>query len=267
MSTYLDARIDALRGFGSRSASARTRLVGEKWQKQHDAEAARKQVETKLKASAEQRAAEMMRAVQQSQAAAKQREAQQKANLAASQARTKAATDYAQKRLDPWYQAGTDALGKLQEKIDSGPGEFEESPGYQFRLEEGQKAIERSAAARGGVLSGAAIKAGMRYNQDFATNDYDNFLRRYYESMQPLERMSGQGMTAGTQQGNFGMEGANAMAQQGLAGTTAIGKAQQYGADAYAQGIQQSANILAEQQKAAAERDYGYAAWKAGDEF
>ncbi|MCK4826846.1 hypothetical protein KA005_64520, partial [bacterium] len=109
-------------------------------------------------------------------------------------AETATATATARGDLEPWRKAGTDALGQLQTKISAGPGEFEESPGYQFRLGEGQKAIERGAAARGGALSGAAVKAGMRYGQQFATQDYDNFLRRYYESMNPLERMSGQGM-------------------------------------------------------------------------
>ena len=267
MATYLDNRIAALKGFGVYSSHARTGLIGEKWQKNRDAEQARKNVATKLKESAEERAAKMIKAAGYSQQAAATMAEQQRANLAESQARTEAATKQAQEYMNPWREAGTDALGKLQKKIDDGPGEFKRSPGYQFRLDEGQKAIERGAAARGGVLSGAATKAAMKYGQRFATEDYDRFLGRYYESMEPLERMSGQGMSASERMGGYGMTGARDMATQGQTATDRIGQATQYGAEAKAGGTISSADIIAEQQQSAAERDYGYAAWKAGDEF
>jgi hypothetical protein len=54
-----------------------------------------------------------------------------------------------------------------------------DDPGYQFRLDEGQKGIERTAAARGGVLSGAAVKAAERFGQDYASNEYGNSFNRY----------------------------------------------------------------------------------------
>lgn len=52
-------------------------------------------------------------------------------------------------------------------------------PGYQFRLREGQKAVNRSAAAGGGLLSGAAAKAMDRYSQDYASNEYQNSYNRW----------------------------------------------------------------------------------------
>ena len=52
------------------------------------------------------------------------------------------------------------------------------TPGYQFRVDEGQKALERSAAARSGVLTGRQLKATERYGQDVATAEFDNILRR-----------------------------------------------------------------------------------------
>ena len=193
------------------------------------------------------------------------------ASTAATIASTTAATDTARGDLSPWRKAGTDALGQLQTKIAAGPGEFEESPGYQFRLGEGQKAIERGAAARGGALSGAAVKAGMRYGQDFATKDYDNFLRRYYDSMQPLERMSGQGMEAARGMGQFSMQGARQAddarsrggdarfrATQGMAGAT------RYGGESLAGGIMNAANIMAAQQASRTQKDVAYNAWKQG---
>ena len=52
--------------------------------------------------------------------------------------------------------------------------DFEQDPGYAFRMSEGLKAIDRTAASRGGMLSGAALKAAGRYGQDYASNEYQN---------------------------------------------------------------------------------------------
>ena len=53
--------------------------------------------------------------------------------------------------------------------------QFRDSTGYQFRLGEGQKGLERSAAARGGLLSGAAIKAAADYGQNTASGEFGNY--------------------------------------------------------------------------------------------
>jgi hypothetical protein len=50
--------------------------------------------------------------------------------------------------------------------------QWQTDPGYEFRLGEGQRAIERSAAARGGLLSGGTLKDTMRFGQDMASNEY-----------------------------------------------------------------------------------------------
>jgi hypothetical protein len=55
---------------------------------------------------------------------------------------------------------------------------LEAQPGFKFRLAEGQKGVERSAASRTGTLSGAATKAMAEYNQNFASNEYDNAVNR-----------------------------------------------------------------------------------------
>jgi hypothetical protein len=56
--------------------------------------------------------------------------------------------------------------------------DFVKDPGYEFRQAEGNKALERSAAARGGLYSGAALKALDRYNQDYASNEFNNAFNR-----------------------------------------------------------------------------------------
>lgn len=59
------------------------------------------------------------------------------------------------------------------------PAQFQVDPGYAFRMSEGMKGLERSAAARGGLLSGAALKGIQRYGQDLASQEYQNAFNRY----------------------------------------------------------------------------------------
>jgi hypothetical protein len=49
--------------------------------------------------------------------------------------------------------------------------DFEADPGYAFRLKEGLKSLDAQAASRGGLISGAALKAAGRYGQDYASNE------------------------------------------------------------------------------------------------
>ena len=63
----------------------------------------------------------------------------------------------------PWLQAGQWATNALRQKIEAGPGDYTKSPGYEFRLGEGVKTLERGAAARGNLLSGAQSKALVEY--------------------------------------------------------------------------------------------------------
>lgn len=118
---------------------------------------------------------------------------------------------YQQSRKDyaPWREAGTEAINQLSNMVQQGPGKYTESPGYEFRLREGQRALEGSASARGNVLSGAAQKAAIRYGQDYATNDYDNFLARYYQSLTPYQSLAGVGMTATQGTTGAGMNATN----------------------------------------------------------
>jgi len=182
-------------------------------------------------------------------------------------ASTQAATNRATKLHEPWRQAGVDALGKLVKKIDAGPGDYKQSPGYKARLEEGKRAIDASSAARGGALSGRAVKEAMRFGQDYATRDYDNFLRRYYDSMQPLERLSQYGQSAASSQAGIVQSGANRESGIYLDTANKMAAADQYGGEAQATGTIDAANIMAAQQQAIADRDLGYAAFKTGKDF
>ena len=72
---------------------------------------------------------------------------------------------------------GQEGYGALMK--DFGEEDFRTDPGYQFRLSEGMKALDRQAAARGGLVSGSALKATQRYGQDVASQEYSNAFNRY----------------------------------------------------------------------------------------
>lgn len=84
----------------------------------------------------------------------------------------------------PWLEAGQRALPRVEAQANAMPAAFSgkvnmlADPGYAFRLAEGQKALERSAAARGGLISGGALKAAERYGQDYASQEYQNAYNR-----------------------------------------------------------------------------------------
>lgn len=96
---------------------------------------------------------------------------------------------YDQNRADlaPYRDAGYTALGQIGAGTKAG-GEFNRNftmadfradPGYAFRTAEGMRGLEASAAARGGALSGGALKAIARYNQDAASQEYGAAYNRY----------------------------------------------------------------------------------------
>lgn len=55
---------------------------------------------------------------------------------------------------------------------------LQEDPGYQFRLNAGQGALERSAAARGVLRTGGTLKDILEYGQNFAGQEYENAYNR-----------------------------------------------------------------------------------------
>lgn len=58
------------------------------------------------------------------------------------------------------------------------PQDLEMDPGYAFRLAEGTKALERGAAARGGLLSGRTLMGAQRFGQELASQEYMNAFNR-----------------------------------------------------------------------------------------
>jgi hypothetical protein len=85
----------------------------------------------------------------------------------------------------PYREAGYNALANLQRTAGNVPAafkfgdyEFKADPGFGFRLSEGQKALDRQAAARGGLISGGALKAATRFGQEMGSQEYGNAYNR-----------------------------------------------------------------------------------------
>jgi hypothetical protein len=115
--------------------------------------------------------------------------------------RTQRATDLRSEQARDIGQQYIDSMrGARRGMFDSADAvrarEFEADPGYQFRLSEGQKALERSAAARGNVLGAATQKNLTRFGQNLASDEFERFdarrardygteLGRAYQTLQP----------------------------------------------------------------------------------
>lgn len=113
----------------------------------------------------------------------------------------------AERRADPRF-------GMLTKKFDD--TSFKEDEGYKFRQAEGDKGVERGASARGGLLSGAALKGMERFRQGFASNEYQNAFNRDAQQKNTmynqLAGISGSGQMA---TGQLISQGANTASQVG----------------------------------------------------
>lgn len=164
----------------------------------------------------------------------------------------------------PFREAGLTAQNKLLQYLglsgsagDAGYGkyagdfsmqDFTTDPGYSFRLAEGNKALDRSAAARGGLLSGGAMKAAQQYGQKMGSQEYMNAFNRYQinraNQLEPLQSLMGSGQTGanvltqaagqlGSDLGENALSAGNARAS-GYAGTyNALNSALGTGLNAY----------------------------------
>jgi len=86
---------------------------------------------------------------------------------------------------------------------DFGMQDFTADPGYAFRLSEGMKGLNAQAAARGGLISGAALKAATNYGQQAGSQEYQNAYTRYQQNrnnqLNPLQSLMGAGQTGANQ--------------------------------------------------------------------
>lgn len=145
-------------------------------------------------------------------------------------------------RQQPYSNIGLEFTNRLADMQRGGPtagaNMLNMEPGYNFRLGEGMKALERNAAARGGLISGSALKAAQRYGQDYASNEFGNAYNRMagLASLGPSSAgvMNNLGTTystnAGNTMGNMGVNTGNALLSASAARSSAYtGAGNQFG--------------------------------------
>jgi hypothetical protein len=128
---------------------------------------------------------------------------------------------YQQTRQDqmPWMQAGQTALNQLVPLASNytpfGMSQFQQDPGYQFRLSEGLKQLGHQASRSGGLVSGQTMKGIQDYAQNSASNEYNNAFNRYQAERQarlaPLQSLAGVGQSTAAQLGQAGAANAGAV--------------------------------------------------------
>jgi hypothetical protein len=143
-------------------------------------------------------------------------------------------------RQKPFYNVGVNALPELVKAsryTNFGMDQFQADPGYAFRLKEGQKALDRQAAARGGLISGGALKAAQRYGQEMGSQEYMNAFNRYQTEraarLNPLQSLTGMSQTT-----------ANTLSATGQNLASNVGEAYQGAANARASGYVGGANAI-----------------------
>jgi len=176
-------------------------------------------------------------------------------SAAADRAAQLQADQFAQQRADqePFRQAGITTQNELLRQLGLGgeagsagygnlmrnfsQQDFQADPGYQFRLSEGLKGIDRQAAARGGLISGGALKAAERYGQNLASDEYQNAFNRYQTN-----RGSVYGMLSGQQ--GVGQGATNALGAAGQNYANQAGEAYMGAGNARASGYIGAANAI-----------------------
>ncbi len=132
---------------------------------------------------------------------------------------------YDQAREDnmPWLVAGQKAVRKLSDLVEAGPGEFKESPGYKFRLDQGSKTLLSASSTTGNIQSGRTKKALIEWGQAYASNEYDKFLGQYYQSLTPWQSLAQLGQTTAMGLGQQGVQVGSSIAstQMALGGSLA----------------------------------------------
>lgn len=185
------------------------------------------------------------------------------ANAAKSAADTQLqAAREAQALNEPFRQAGMKGMNRLLDLLGIsgntgaegygsaaktfGASDFNADPGYQFRLDQGQKALERARSSAGLLGSGKYLKDAMNYNQGQASQEYGNAFNRFQTNrasvLNPLQSLMGAGQTAANTVGEYATQGANAAAAGKVGQANALTNALTQGYGMYQNQQQQDQN-------------------------
>jgi hypothetical protein len=180
-----------------------------------------------------------------------------------------------QSNIKPFLQAGQNAVGTLG-SLTNTPGQglltpwtqqFQaptaeqaaQTPGYQFQLQQGENALQNSAAAQGNLLSGGTGEALEQYGQGLASENYqqvyNNALTQYQQSYNQFENnqaneynrlagLAGTGQTAAGQLGQTGQAAASNIGNISLGTAAQQGQSLQNAGAATASGYASLGNLL-----------------------
>ena len=125
-----------------------------------------------------------------------------------------------QTAMQPYINQGTSAMNQLASRQNFNFGATD--PSYKFRQQEGQNAVEASAASKGGYFSGATGTALQTQGQNLASEEYQNEYNRWMQQNQFLQNQ----VQAGEQASSYA-SGLGYNTGQSLAGiSTGLGNAQ-----------------------------------------
>ncbi|MCE7073693.1 hypothetical protein LZG74_25510 [Dyadobacter sp. CY327] len=133
-------------------------------------------------------------------------------DILAQQARSEAA-------LAPYQQIGLQSQQSLSDRLKAGfdIGDYQSDPSYQFQLDQGQNAIDRSLGAKGKMFSGEALKASQDYGQGLASQYYGDAFTRWLQENGQMGSLGNSGQAAaGAMTGVYDNVG-NAQANAGVA--------------------------------------------------
>jgi hypothetical protein len=129
----------------------------------------------------------------------------------------------------PALQARNAGLGGYQNLL-ANPSKITSDPGYQFGLDQGTKALNSQAAARGSYYSGAQLKALNQFGQDYGQTKFDNALNRY-------GNLAGLGQVGTSQIGQAGQQYASQAGQNVIGAGDARGAASMAGYNAWGEAL------------------------------
>ena len=144
-------------------------------------------------------------------------------NSASQAANAQQASQFAQTQANiaPYLQTGSNASGMLNNRltdlttpITMDQATLQNTPGYQFNLQQGLKSVQNSAAARGLGVSGAAMKGAASYATGLADSTYQNQFNNantnQTNAFNRLYNTASLGSNAAVSQGTIGQQSANA---------------------------------------------------------
>jgi len=155
----------------------------------------------------------------------------------------------------PYVDAGNTTLGQMLSGLQSGqfnttvnPQNLVNDPGYQFRMQQGTQALQRAAASKGMLGSGAFMKGLDQYSQGLASQEYQQAFNNQFQNNQAgwsrLSGLAGLGANAVNQRAALGQNYANSMSSlYGAYGSAKAGQQQAWG-NAFSSGLRDMGGTL-----------------------